>query len=236
MTVAYPQARSNLTIKDFSGDAMHVRKNNTTVSSNNIIDNYSDSLQNVAHRDGIQIIPFKQGEPYYQFAGGVSKDIVVTNNFIYSENGLQGIFASDGGHCNLQILRNHIVTDSPHKISIAGMFSGVIHDNRNKDLSLCKIQLFPLRIGGNSDGTFNVWIIHFRNSPFRYEPLKNILNTKPYAHVMDNRTASQIRSSKDIYLHSFNYIKFRSAVSNPDIAFTPNDLRDLALDFGKQDT
>lgn len=234
MTVFYKHARSHVKISGFQGDAMHVRKSGTIVEGVRVKDPYDEHLFDMAHRDAIQIIPSKIGEPYYQFAGGISKGIVLRNNFIYSENHLQGIFSSDGGHVNLTIENNHIVTNSPHHISIAGLFSGVINQNITTDLSLCPINLFPLRVGGNSDGQFNVWIIHFRNCPYKYEPLKNIINTKPYSHVTDNRTGSMIRNTKDVYLHSFNYPKFRESVTQ--IQLTPNDIRELALDFGKQDT
>lgn len=234
MPVAYAGARSFINVTNFEQDAMHVRKNHTLVEGNNIIDPYKEELFSTAHRDGLQIIPYKAGEPYYHFAGGISKGIVIKNNFIYSENHLQGIFASDGGHTDLQIIRNHVVTESVHKITIAGFFSGKIKDNRSSDLSLCNINLLPLRIGGNPDGEFNVWIIHFRGVTFKYDPLKNIIETKPYNHVSDNRTGNLIRNPKDIYLHSFHYLRFRAAVN--EVALTPYDIRELALDFGKQDT
>lgn len=234
MTVAYAQARSGINISGFEGDAMHVRRNATVVENLNIRDIYDESLFDVAHRDGIQIIPYKHSEPYYQYAGGISKGITVRNNFIYSENKLQGIFASDGGHVDLTIERNHVVTDSIHKIAIAGMFSGLLKDNRGSDLSLCPITLFPMRIGGNSDGKFNVWIIHFRTCPYHYVPLKQMVQTKPYTHITDNRTGNIIRNPNDIYLHSFRYLKFREAANQ--IKLTPNDIRDLALDFGREDS
>lgn len=234
MTVAYKAARSHINICNFLGDAMHVRRNGTCLEGVNIKDPYNEEIHTQHHRDGIQIIPYKVDEPYYQFAGGYSRGILIRNNFIYSENHLQGIFASDGGHVDLCIERNHITTKSPHVISIAGLFSGTIKDNRSCDLSLCPITLFPLRIGGNSDGAFNVWIIHFRNAPYRYAPIKTIVTPKPYSHVTDNRTGNIIRNPNDIYLHSFNYARFRQAVN--EVPLTPYDIRELATDFGKQDT
>ena len=229
----YKHARSNINISGFLEDGMHVKSNNCTVEGLNIKDPHDPVLYDRAHRDGIQIIPYKYKEPYFHYAGGFSKNIIIKNNFIYSENKLQCIFAGDGGHTNLQIIRNNLQTQGSHFITIAGLFSGTIQDNRMNNLELAPVKLLPMRIGGNPDGLFNVWIIHFRQFPHSYLPLKSIFHNKPYNHVVDNRTGNAFRNPNDIYLHSFKYSAFRQSVTQ--VPLNPESIRDLALEFGKRD-
>ena len=229
----YNTAKQGLRISGFTGDAIHVRKNNTITCNNIITDPYHPKLYDLAHRDGIQIIPHSYRDFQYHYAGGVTRNVTINNNTIYSGNKLQGIFASDGGHIDLHIHRNIITTDSDHFISISGMFSGTIHENCLNNAELAPVLLMPLRIGGNSDGIFNVWIIHLRLCSFGYQPLKTIIPGRSYQHVRDNRNGNLFRNDKDIYLHNFKYEPFRKAVRERE--FKPDEIRDLALDFGKED-
>jgi len=138
-----------------------------------------DSCSMVAHRDGIQLIP-KESEPNSQYCGALAHNITIENIIIWSNGGLQGIFASDGGFVNLTLKDIDVVTESDHKVTIAGMLSGVVQD------VVCEVNLEPMRIGGNHPRAFTVG--SFKDH--RYKSA-NIINSPL---VEDNRSTGEIKN------------------------------------------
>lgn len=119
-------------------------------------------LEQMAHRDAIQLIPFSSTASH--FAGATMKYVQVEGNKISSTGKLQGIFATDGSFKHLHICNNSIAIGGSHFISISGMLSGKIEGNTDTNMLLLpkeKVKLLPLRIGGG----VNIYILSFANSP-----------------------------------------------------------------------
>lgn len=157
---------SNRTISysnDSQTDAVRIWNHNATLDNLTISDPRS---YDVAHRDAIQLIPppkYKDGTDASgkptkiklgdQMVGTILENPTVRNCTVSAPNGpLQGIFMSDGLCSNASITGNDITVKGAHAISIAGLLSGSISNNRLHTVpgaSAPRIRLFPLRIGGN---------------------------------------------------------------------------------------
>ena len=201
---------------------IHVRQDGQVVAGKRIIDR---SGSKAAHRDAIQIIP--QG----QYAGGIISDVEIRNNIIESNGFLQGVFCSDGGIRQGWITDNQIDTRSAHKVSVC-MFSGRIANNRNSQGDLVPVQLYPLRIGGNEDGRFNVYVLSFVNAAYQYAPVSEIVKDGTLGHVTDYRFG-EFRNDNDVYLVDFDLDAFVAEVQQQKL--TPIGIRSLAMSFGEPD-
>lgn len=199
------------------------------VSHNTIID---DNLTHwIAHRDGIQIIP-KGNLPHSQYAGGLLDGVTISNNHIHSGGQLQGIFCSDGLLSNVEVSDNFISTNSQHKITLGGVLSGYISDNKTKGGYPCPIMLYPLRIGGNSDGGKNVWIRSFLNPDYQYNDINEIIRDYDPDYHIDYRLKF---FDRDINLINFDIDGFKlAAQSIPPLAANDycNQLKQLAVKYG----
>lgn len=195
-------------ITDFKKDAVRATEHYEFIEDYDIRD-ISGNMS--PHRDGIQLIP-----PHHnvnaQFAASELRGVTIRNNKIFSDGKLQGIFASDGLFVDLRILDNTISTLSEHKITINGMLSGHIEGNTKgsvdeygdliSNVYPVSVVLNPLRIGGNSDGSHNVWVLSFTDR--EYETITG-------QDVIDNRTIN--KEDGDIYLYDFDLEGFRNAAS-----------------------
>ena len=137
----------------FKGDAIQINGSRCEVLDCLIVDKagqYCDVTGAKAHRDAIQLIPKELGQNWMNFAGADMSDITIDNNVIDGTGTqLQGIFAVDGRFFNLSITNNRIVTDSQHKIVIAGMMSGQVLNNRELGSGELIVPRFdPLRLCG----------------------------------------------------------------------------------------
>lgn len=220
--------------KPFSEDAINVKASGQVIKGNHIIDVVVGSpldeqyaLAKRAHRDAIQLIPTKASVGNYQFMAGTLEDIVIEENHIESKGWLQGIFGSDGVFRRLTIRNNKIDTLAEHKITINGLLSGSLSNNRDSAGQLLPIYLGPLRLGGNL-ATGNVWILSFAaDDEYQYAPLSELIpesdkstdETKPYPHVRDERHQPQNRSGHigDTNLYAFPLSKFKVLLDNATI-------------------
>ena len=204
-------------LRDFEGDAIHVRESGITVQHKVAFDTLSDQFGHLAHRDFIQLIP--SGRQWCQFALGSLSDVLIADNWCYSEGKLQGIFASDGMFRELQLIKNVIVTESQHKISVGGVISGVAMGN-NVD-----VILMPARIGGRPKGFNNVWVNSFLEDDY------DVFS----GNVIDRRR--DIINEGDIHLNNFDLVGFKIAVADLPLGDEVNDycasLQQLALQFGE---
>ena len=166
---------------DTQTDAVRIWQHDASLQNLSITDNRTYS---VAHRDAIQLIP----PPAYkdvtdatgktvkqkladQMAGTILENPSVTHCIVRAPNApLQGIFMSDGLVRNATITANDITVKGAHAISIAGMLSGTISNNRLYEVSIIgttlvpRIRLFPLRIGGNMADDGVVCILGFADA------------------------------------------------------------------------
>ncbi len=126
------------------------------------------TFDKLPHRDAFQLIPHWTAN----YAGGLLSNLDISDNSIVSSAQLQGIFASDGAFRNLRINNNRIGTPSAHQITIAGMLSGEIRNNKTlQGSTLNNIELLPLRIGGGE----NVFILSFHpSSSYQYQAIAGI--------------------------------------------------------------
>ena len=141
-------------------------------------------FKQLAHRDAFQLIP-EPVDGIDRYGGAIMRNARINNNVVFSAGALQGIFASDGAFKDLHIRNNFVTVEGEHTISISGMLSGSVSNNRNVDnqpLSAEHITLYPLRIGGGA----NIFILGFVNKPFikpsdanyyQYEPIAGISAT-----------------------------------------------------------
>lgn len=218
----------------FSEDAINIKASGQCLKGNRIIDSVigtaldqQHSLAQRAHRDGVQLIPTKAGVGNYQFMAGTLEDLIIDNNYIISKGLLQGIFASDGVLRNISIVNNCIDTQAEHKITLNGLLSGKLSNNRDSSGQLLSIYLGPLRIGGNL-ATGNVWVLSFAaDDEYRYAPLSEIIPqsdqsadaANPYPHVRDERHKPQNRSGHlgDTNLYAFPLGRFKQHLDNVTI-------------------
>lgn len=126
------------------------------------------TFDKLPHRDAFQLIPHWTTN----YAGGALNDLDISDNSIVSSAQLQGIFASDGAFRNLRINNNRIGTPSAHQITIAGMLSGEVRNNKTLQGSvLNNIELLPMRLGGGE----NVFILSFHpTSSYQYLPITGV--------------------------------------------------------------
>lgn len=144
-------------------DAVRIWNHNATLDRLTISDPRSYTE---AHRDAIQLIPpplYKDGTDAAgkptkikladQMVGTILEAPIVKGCTISAPNGpLQGIFMSDGLCSKATITGNDITVKGAHAISLAGLLSGTISNNRLHSVPGApqpRIRLFPLRIGGN---------------------------------------------------------------------------------------
>jgi hypothetical protein len=170
-------------LTDNQTDAVRIQTNNVVLRSIEIIDGRSDD--NIAHRDGVQLIPpTVMDEDKIQadrMAGSLICDISVDSCTIdASSAALQGIFSSDGFCRNLSITNNKIKTAAGHFISIAGVLDGCqISQNTLQQSSENRpqIKLFPGRLGGNIADDGLVYILSFaEDSQYTYGDVENVDN------------------------------------------------------------
>jgi len=205
----------NVTLdQPFTADAIHIRRNNQTISGNTISDTILDlpygqaqKLAEQAHRDAIQLIPADQ------FAGGELENLTISGNRIHSSGKLQGIFGSDGIFRNLTITSNTIDTQSGHKITINGLVgkNNRIQANRDARGNLVAVQLNPIRLGGNL-ATGNIWILSVvaeDQMQYGYSPLD--VGNDGKQHIQDNRSVAQNRdrANGDANLTNFPLSEFK---------------------------
>ena len=83
---------------------------------------------------------------------------------------IQCIFASDGVFGHGEIHNNTLKTDGHHFISLNGLLSGSVTGNRfiGTHASDFPIKFKPARPGGNPDGEYNVWILHWKDDYYQY--------------------------------------------------------------------
>lgn len=187
----------NIRLINFQRDAIKVMGGNSRVERCYIRDN-SDS--DVAHRDGIQLIPKSKGMLLAQYAAHHVSDVLIYGNEIHAHKSkLQGIFGSDGLFFDLNILNNVINTQSDHKITINGMMSGSIMGNVDHEGNPVPVALNPLRIGGAVRGCC-VWVVGFKQD-YKYEHIKTC------DLISDNRTTPFLKEDH-IYLDNFDKQKF----------------------------
>lgn len=226
--IAHNQAVSDCVIKGAYTDFIRVYASGDVVSENTIIDSFDAACFEQAHRDGIQLIPSRlDGTQQTQFAAAELNNVSIIGNKILSENKLQCIFASDGLFHDLTIKNNTLCTQGAHYITIAGLVSGRIENNRLPDGRLCPIRLDPLRIGGNSAG-FNVYIISFKC--LNYAPLDQIVLDADLSHVLDFRHGHSSKNPRDVYLSQFDLFGFIAAVQKKQ--FSPLQLQLIAMRYG----
>ncbi|MBU0655560.1 MAG: hypothetical protein KJ914_10595 [Gammaproteobacteria bacterium] len=127
-----------------------------------------NTFDKLPHRDAFQLIPHWTSN----YAGGALSNVEISDNSIVSSAQLQGVFASDGAFHNLRINNNRIGTPSAHQITIAGMLSGEIRNNKTlQGSALNNIELLPMRIGGGE----NVFVLSFHpSSSYQYRPIAGI--------------------------------------------------------------
>ena len=228
--IAYASAISNAVISSHFDDAIRITEDYSVVEGNTIVDPWDAKLYAQAHRDGIQLIPTRDSRHNAQFAAAVQRGVTIRNNRISSGNQLQCIFSSDGLHENLTIENNILDTQGQHYITISGLLSGCIRNNRNANGELCPIRLEPLRIGGNN-GTGNVWVVSFKaGTPYDYAPIESIVDDVALNHVIDHRQGHGEPLKHGAYLTDFDVDGFYSASITKQHA--PHELQLLALSFG----
>jgi hypothetical protein len=220
-------ANKVITLTDI--DALVVTEDNTLVRRVTIRDEAPPELLGEAHRDGIQLYkPIVNGRFNAQFAASELNDIEIRDCDIQSPGKLQCIFASDGLLRRPTVVGNTLDTQGAHFISLA-LVEGFIADNLRPDGSLAPINLYPLSIGGNSDGKLRVLVMSFRDSLIEYAPTTEVVRDGTYDHVRDFRFKERDRSPF-VHLYNFDSEGFREAVLERQL--TANAMRELALDFG----
>lgn len=213
-------------------DAIQIRESGSVFNEYEIIDAAPDDVKQLAHRDGMQFIPVRPGNVWNtQFAGAIIDDVSVKNSVIKSDGKLQCIFCSDGGVRGATIENNILQTNGRHFISLS-MLSGEIRNNRDTHGNLVPIRLFPMRIGGNSDGTLNVYILSFKDNQYEYSPVEEIVKDTSLSHVTDHRFG-QGRRANSIYLHDFDLNAFVEETEKQQLS--ADEMRSLALNYGSQD-
>ncbi|WP_020394906.1 hypothetical protein [Thiolinea disciformis] len=157
------------------------------------------NYENMAHRDGIQLIPERQNNVDV-LAGVMMRQVSISRNIIASPVALQGIFASDGAFKDLRITGNHLRVGGAHTIHISGMLSGEVSNNTDLNgipLAADKIKLTPLRLGGAS----NIYVLGFKNKPnlptagasyYQYEAIKGL---DPRSDLRRTKTSSAKNAS-----------------------------------------
>ena len=212
-------------------DALQIRKSGESVSKVEIVDLADEETKNKAHRDGAQLIPERGlGTFNTQFNGAIIEDVSIHDCNIRSDGKLQCIFCSDGMVVNGRFENNTLDTNGRHFISLS-LLSGTIRNNRDSAGNLAPIRLFPVRMGGNSDGTYNVYVLTFKQDKYNYKPVDEIVKDDTLDHVTDHRFGFGKRENS-IYLYDFDLDGYVAEVEKKQL--TANQMRELALNFGSQ--
>lgn len=197
-------ALSGQKIDEFEVDAVNLVGNDSSVADCDMVDTFYNAE---AHRDFVQIIP-KGIEPNAQFFGAASDSNFVSGCTMHSKGMCQGITAFDGVLTNVIVEDNHIVTNSEHKITLAGVLSGAFNSNIDGYGNPIEIVLEPLRIGGGHYKRF--WVTSFLSHA--YEPIEG------------NSPVRDLRSKKhregDRYVDNFNLDLFR--LISEDVEYVHN--------------
>ena len=223
---------------DNQTDAVRIQANNVVLRSIEIRDERGHS--NVAHRDGVQLIPpnlMDEGRILIdRMAGSVVSGIHVDQCTIDAPLAeLQGIFSSDGFCRNLTISNNTIKTAAGHFISIAGALDGCkISDNILQQASdnIPKIKLYPGRLGGNIADDGIVYILSFAsNSEYNYCEVENTGNE--YIGLNQEALPDQFSDERDripashgqvaLGLRNFDYTNYMETYSRCTVADFKND-------------
>ena len=158
-----------------------------------------------AHFDGIQIIPKREGKANAQYALCPLPYFKVTQSVVDGETTpIQCCFASDGIFEHAAISDNTFRTSGQHFLTISGLLSGKITGNEFSAGADKPIKLYPARPGGNPDGKFNIWILHFKDDRFKYQPIE--CDTPEL--MQDFRQS--VFNTADKFLINFDYDKFES--------------------------
>lgn len=220
------------TIKLTGIDAIRITQDNKSIVGKYIIDCADKKTKNKAHRDAMQVIPDMQTGLYNtQFAGAMISNVEVRQTRVDSDGKLQCLFCSDGGIHNTWITDNVFNTSGAHFISLC-LFSGHIENNRDSEGRLVPVRLFPLRIGGNSDGLLNVFILSFINPAYQYRPANEIIKDSTLDHVTDHRFGEG-RKKNSIYLVDFDLDGYVEESQKRQL--TADEMRELALIYGTED-
>lgn len=154
------------------------------------------------HMDGVQVIPDIGLSPY---ALPYLDSFEVTQTVVDGENTpIQCCFASDGVFGFAHIADNTFRTDGAHLITLNGLLSGRIVGNTFESGEQYPIKLYPARPGGNPDGAFNIWVLHFKGDRFKYQPIECDIPEL----MQDYRQT--VFNSTDKFLINFDYDKFES--------------------------
>lgn len=198
--------------RDFAEDALRIQASASVIGCI-FVDTLAEQALDIAeaaHRDAIQLVPPHQGRRA-QYAAAELSRVRLLGNRIHSQGKLQCIFMSDGLLRDVRIVGNTLSTQGQHYISLAGLLDGWIEGNIKPDGSYAPILLTPLRIGGNVDGQFNVWVVGFDGS-VEYEPVDCMVDAASMdaGVVTDWRTC--VFNDRDVFLKEFKLAEFRRAV------------------------
>lgn len=228
-----------------SEDFIRINRDGDVAEHNCIIDLPNKALLTKAHRDAFQLIPDDEGKRY-QFGLAEISNVIIRYNFIDSGNKLQGVFQSDGLADNLHVYGNRIDTQGQHYITIDGLLSGFIHNNRDANGELCPVRLGPPRIGGRPEGGRSVYVISFADRTMQptFDIVEDGVLVEPgiipdcdgNAHVIDERLGHKNPKVGDVYLYDFHLSEYqseRNCISESGV-MTPEEFQNLAMDYGKQ--
>ena len=142
----------NRNIKGFITDAVALMGDSSSVTGC-IMDDSTGN--NSAHRDFIQ--PRQLGNNANgQMMGACSSLNTIFKNTMKSVWKCQGVFSSDGGFFDIYVVDNIITTNSQHKITLGGVFTGTFGNNRDENGKPVKVVLNKMRIGGGLAKSFHV--------------------------------------------------------------------------------
>ena len=122
---------------------------------------------------------------------------------------IQCIFASDGVFGRGEIHDNTLKTDGYHFISIDGLLSGSVTGNRfiGAHAADYPIKFKPARPGGNPDGEYNIWILHWKDDYYQY----SVIECDTPELVQDLRQT--VFNATDKFLVNFDQDKFDTLVA-----------------------
>lgn len=196
-------------------DALRITNNNSNVSNNTFIGDGSHEH----HNDLIQIIPSRSTGHNTQFACASIHSVKIDNNKFEDKGKWQGIFCSDGIVMNIDITNNLFdMPNANHFISINGLMSGNISNNKTVDGSPSPVHLGNLRIGGNSKNR-NVWVVSFYGNKYSYEPID-------CENLYDERGKKVKHGSNDVFIENFDIDRF---IERSEGISDAHDLQELAL-------
>lgn len=213
------------------GDVIKATEDGTVVRDLHIVDTRPPERWDDAHVDVVQGIGKWAGRYNTQFACACLDRLVVRDCKMESPGKAQLVFCSDGGMTNVGIHDNVMDTRSQHFIS-GCIISGQIYNNRDSSGKLVPIHLYPMRVGGNADGKFNIFILSFKDNTIEYMPKEQLVLDDTLDHVTDYRFGVGKRPG-DVYLYGFDVVEYKSTVASRQM--TALEMRTLALDYGTQE-